>query len=372
MIWMLLFILLFVTAGLSLIYLATRFYKLGLLDKLSKGNKKYRVAISVLMVIVLFAAIWLMIGLLNAIVCMLHLMVFWLLANFVFWIAKKLRGQPTKRYYAGLLAIALTAGYLSMGWELAHHVRQTDYAIETGKAVGELRIVQFADSHVGTTFDSKGFAEHMKDIEALEPDVVLVTGDFVDDKTSKADMTAACQALGKTRTTYGVYVSLGNHDKGYYDADYRGYSSDDLVKELEKNKVIVLRDESVSLDDRFYIIGRKDRSEGLDGGKARAAMSQLVEPLDPQKFMIVMDHQPCDYKAQEKAGVDLVLSGHTHGGQMIPINVMGQLVSENDQTYGHEKRGHTDFIVTSGIADWSLGFKTGCKSEYVVVDVKEK
>ncbi len=372
MIWMLLFLLLFVTAGLSLVYLVTRFYKFPLLDKLSKGNKKFRIGISIWIVAILLTVIWLTIGLMNAVVCVLHLVAFWLLSDFAFWIVQKLRCQPSKGYYAGILALALTTGYLMIGWELAHHVRQTDYTIETEKAVGELRIAQFADSHVGTTFDGKGFAEHMKKIEALELDAVLVTGDFVDDKTSKEDMTAACRALGNLRTTYGVYFSLGNHDKGYYEAAYRGYSGDDLIAELEKNDVVVLQDESILLDDRFYIIGRRDRSEGLASGKARAAMSQLMSPFDSDKFTIVMDHQPCDYKAQEEAGADLVFSGHTHGGQLLPINFMGELVSENDKTYGHEKRGDTDFIVTSGIADWALRFKTGCASEYVVVDIKEK
>lgn len=56
-----------------------------------------------------------------------------------------------------------------------------------------------------------------------------------------------------------------------------------------------------------------------------------MAPLDPDKFMIVMDHQPCDYEAQEAAGVDLVLSGHTYGRQLIPVNFVGELVSETDK-----------------------------------------
>ena len=83
-----------------------------------------------------------------------------------------------------------------------------------------------------------------------------------------------------------------------------------------------------------------------------------------------MDHQPHDYQAQEASGVDLVLSGHTHGGQMIPFNRMGEWLGLDDKIYGMEKRGDTSFIVTSGISDWAIKFKTGCKSEYVVIDVQ--
>ena len=92
----------------------------------------------------------------------------------------------------------------------------------------------------------------------------------------------------------------------------------------------------------------------------------------PDKYMIMLDHQPSDYEAEADAGVDLVLSGHTHGGQMLPINKVGELLRTNDRTYGYEKRDGTDFIVTSGISDWALKFKTGTKSEYVVINISEK
>ena len=69
--------------------------------------------------------------------------------------------------------------------------------------------------------------------------------------------------------------------------------------------------------------------------------------------------------------MDLVLSGHTHGGQMIPVNPVGVWMGANDKTYGLEQRGNTNFIVTSGISCWEVKFKTGCKSEYVVIDIRE-
>ena len=69
--------------------------------------------------------------------------------------------------------------------------------------------------------------------------------------------------------------------------------------------------------------------------------------------------------------MDLVLSGHTHGGQLFPLNRMGEWLGIDAKSYGLERRKSTDFIVTSGISDWAIQFKTGCRSEYVVVDVKE-
>ena len=98
-------------------------------------------------------------------------------------------------------------------------------------------------------------------------------------------------------------------------------------------------------------------------------MEELVSGLDSDKYTIVLDHQPHDYSAQTAAGVDLVLSGHTHGGQLFPVNYMGEWTKENEKTYGLATRQNTNFIVTSGISDWAIKFKTGCKSEYVVIDV---
>ena len=85
--------------------------------------------------------------------------------------------------------------------------------------------------------------------------------------------------------------------------------------------------------------------------------------------MIMLDHQPNDYAAEEASGVDLVLSGHTHGGHIFPAGLLGVWMGANDKTYGYERRGGTDFFVTSGISGWVIPFKTGCISEYVVIDI---
>ena len=96
----------------------------------------------------------------------------------------------------------------------------------------------------------------------------------------------------------------------------------------------------------------------------------MVSDKQKNKFMIVMDHQPNDYEKEKNFLVDLVLSGHTHGGHLFPAGFVGLLMGANDKVYGHEKIENTDFIVTSGISGWAIPFKTGAISEYVVIDVK--
>jgi hypothetical protein len=72
-------------------------------------------------------------------------------------------------------------------------------------------------------------------------------------------------------------------------------------------------------------------------------MQELVTGADSKKYLIVADHQPTDYKNQAASGVDLVVSGHTHGGQLFPFNQVGKWIGANDLVYGHEKHQNTDF-----------------------------
>lgn len=368
--WMFILLALFVGFILGVVYLVSRFAKFSVIQKAAGGRKAIRFVLGAVCVIPPLFAAAMLIGTINAAMIVIHLTVFWMLCDMIGRLVEKRRKEKFARYYAGICALLISAVYLSCGWYLAHHVSRTAYTLETDKMVGSFRIVLFADSHVGNTFSGEGFLKHIKAIQSENPDIVVITGDYVDDDTTKEDMIAACKALGSLETRYGVYYVFGNHDKGYYDPGYRGYSGDDLIAELEKNHVTVLQDDTVLIDDRFYLIGRLDRSAEWEGG--RASMEELTMNLESGKYSIVLDHQPHDYAEQTAAGVDLVLSGHTHGGQLFPFNYMGQWMGIDDKSYGLEKRENTNFIVTSGIANWAIKFKTGCKSEYVVVDVQGK
>ena len=372
--WAVLMAVLFAAFIGGIFYLISRLRKFQWVRKAAGGKKKLEILLGAVTVIIPAAIIWVAWGQMNAIICILHLIVFWAVSDGIFALVKKSRKKEFKRYYAGITAIVFTIVYLAAGWYGAHHVWEKNYTIETDKAVGNFRVALLSDSHTGTTFHGDGFSEHMKEIGKQNPDVVLVAGDFVDDDTTKEDMIRCCQALGEMKTTYGVYYVFGNHDKGYYPSDYRGYTGDDLIAELEKNGVTVLQDQNVLIDNRVYIIGRQDRSEDVEKGKGRADMATLTQDLDDSKFSIVMDHQPADYEAQAASGVDLVVSGHTHGGQLFPLMKIENLtgLGGDDKVYGYEKRDNTNFIVTSGISDWAIKFKTGCRSEYVLIDIQGK
>lgn len=369
--WYIILLVVIAATAAGLIYLSLRLSRFGFMEKFGRNRPKYRKFIGFFIVILIFTALSLTINLMNAVVCLLHFVVFWILSDLVFGLIEHLRKKRFKHYYAGICAVLLSLISLSAGWYLNHNVRATVYHLETDKKIEDLRIILFADSHIGTTFDAAGFAEHLHKMQSFNPDIILIAGDFVDDGTSRAEMTAAVRALGNVKTKYGVYFAFGNHDKGYHDPAVRGFTGEDLAAELQKNNITILEDETQLLNNMFYIAGRKDSSEILRGNP-RLEMKNLIEKLDKQKFIIVLDHQPNDYKNQSETGVDLVLSGHTHGGQLFPLNKVGEWIGANDKTYGYEKRNRTNFIVTSGLSDWAIKFKTGTISEFVVIDLKSK
>lgn len=358
-----------VLTGAALVYVSNRVCRFESVRRLTGDSEKLKSMVGGGTVFGLFALICIGFNFMNAIVCIIYFAMIWLICDAVFCGILKIRKKPFKRYYAGGVAVFLSLTVLWVGWYADYHVWATYYTLTTSKQVKPLKIVMFADSHTGTTFRADGFAKHIDAMQTQNPDIVIVAGDYVDDGTSRTDMIETSRKLGQMRTKYGVYFVFGNHDNGYYGAAHRGFSGAELVAELEKNGVNVLRDETVQIADMFYLIGRRDASVERERGGRRQSMKELVQNLDKDKYMIVADHQPTDYGNQAEVGVDLVLSGHTHGGQLFPFNQVGKWIGANDLVYGYEKRRNTDFIVTSGLSDWAIKFKTGTKSEYVVIDV---
>lgn len=373
--WIILSLVVLLVVILSVIYLISRIGRFSFVNRLAGGFKKKKRLLATFIFLVSTIILSLTMGVINMGVCIIYLMFIWLICDGISLLCKKISGKIKKNiakkcdvYCAGICAIILTVIYLVYAWNVAHNVKETNYIVKTDKEIGEdLRIAYFADSHLGTTFDGVGFVKELKKLQETNPDVLFIVGDFVDDDSVKEDMLTACKALGEFKAKYGIYYVCGNHDKGYYNNPKRGFTYDELITELRANNVIVLQDEVTMVDDRFYIVGRQDKevSDRLD-------MEKLTEFLNPNKFCIVLDHQPADYDAQEKSGVDMVLSGHTHGGQLFPFNKVGEWTGVNCMVYGQDKRSNTDFIVTSGISDWAIKFKSGCKAEFVVIDVTGK
>ena len=369
LIWLIALIVAVVLFGASLVYLTNRIYNIQFVDSICNGMHNRKLMLSIAVIVVMIGIIVITMNVTNAVVILVHVTFLWILMDIIARMIHFFNGCV--EVSGNIIAVAvllLTVLYFGYGWYRLHHVTQTNYNLSTEKELGELTILQISDSHVGTSFHGKDMSKFVDEMNQNDIDVAVITGDFVDDDTSKKDMMEACEAIGKLDTRYGIYFVFGNHDQGYY--NHRGYTGEDLVNELSKNGIVTLQDESVLIDDRFYLIGRRDASETQEKSGTRKSMDELTKNLDSDKYMVVLDHQPVDYEAQQKSGVDLVLSGHTHGGQMFPLTYLMKYIGENDNIYGLQQRDGTSFIVNSGISDWSIKFKTGCRSEYVFVKIR--
>ena len=346
----------------SVLLVAAHLHSFPFLKKLAGKSRllSWLAAVALVLPIGLFAFV----NTATMLIVLIHFAIGFLFCDLVFFIIGRIAHKKISKTVRNLTAIILTSVYLAVGWFMANHIFVTRYSLETSKDVGNIRIAQIADAHIGATLDGTSLSRQIERINSYKPDVLVITGDFVDDDTTYDDMVASCRALGEAQTTYGVYYVFGNHDKGYYDS--RNFTVKQLKDELSENLVVILEDKSVLIDGRFYIIGRQDRS-----ARNRAAMADLVSGLDENKYSIVLDHQPNDYGNEASAGVDLVLSGHTHGGHIFPAGIIGLLSGANDREYGTEVRGKTTFVVTSGISGWAIPIKTGCYSEFVIIDVNQ-
>lgn len=349
---------------LGAVYLMFCVSNFSVIKSISRGKKGTGRLISLLIIFAAFTALCFIFSVVNAVVIFLLVLMFFAVYGLLMRVIKHFSKKEPKIYWQGWLALLSSAVYLVIGWYLCHNVWRTDYTLHTDKEIGTLKIAMFSDSHIGTTFGGEGFAEHMETIDSQNPDIVIIAGDYVDDWSNKADMVRACEALGKMNAKYGVWYAYGNHDAGFFSD--RDFSADELEQTLIANGVHVLSDEYELVDDRFYVVGRKDKTD-----RDRKDINELLQGLDTSKYIIVIDHQPNDYDNEADSPADLVLSGHTHGGQLFPITHSGEWFGVNDRTYGFERRGSTDFIVSSGIADWAIYFKTGTKSEYVMVEATE-
>lgn len=299
----------------------------------------------------------------NTLLIYIYFCFFFLIINLILKLFKK----NLNNFVCLGITLLITTIFFIYGYYTNHNIIMTNYILETDKdiKVDKFRIVQITDSHLSSIIDGNTFNKYMKKINKLDPDIVVITGDFVDDDTSLEDLIQGCKGLGQIKTKYGIYFVYGNHDKGYY--DYRSFNDKRLRTELTKNNIVILEDDVVNITNDILLIGRQDSSE-----KDRLNMSEITEFVDKNKYMIVLDHKPDDYDNEYKENVDLVLSGHAHGGQIFPIGQLSVLLGINDQIYGLKKIKNTNFIVSSGISDWKVKFKVGTVSEYVVIDIVKK
>ena len=303
----------------------------------------------------------------NIAAAMIYMVLSFLVA--VIEIIRALCKNKFNRFIPHIVGIILTMIYFTHAFIVAQGLVIKNYDIDLGS---ELKIAQISDTHIGPYFDIDDLSKCVDMINENEPDLVVITGDLVDENTTLTEMREACKVLSNLRSTYGTYLIPGNHEDnmGVNKKVKNGYTT--LVKELKSNNVTVLDDKVCEIGDDFVLIGR------LDGDfEDRKALSQIVSAsgIDTaDKKVILLDHRPFNlrYVAEDTSvDVDLMLSGHTHGGQIFPVNVVYKLISRpGDIIYGMTRIDDTYFIVSAGTSSGQTPLKNMVKNEIVIVNIR--
>jgi predicted MPP superfamily phosphohydrolase len=231
---------------------------------------------------------------------------------------------------------------------------------KNGRTIKSLNIAVASDIHLGTIVCKSKLERIVQHINSLNPDLVLLPGDVVDEDIGPVIRNNLGETLRKIRSKYGVFAITGNHE-------YIG-GVEPACRYLAEHGITMLRDASVKIGDGLYVVGREDISIRGFTGKTRKPLSELMAEVDKSYPVILMDHQPFRLAEAEANGVDLQLSGHTHHGQLWPFNFITKKVYE--LSWGYKKKGSTHYYVSCGVGTWGPPIRTGNRPEIINIKLQ--
>lgn len=254
-----------------------------------------------------------------------------------------------------ILCITLIFGIAGViGTKVSHFVNY-EITIKKETSLEQLKIALISDLHMGTGVTRVGLTNLVNKINGQNVDVVFLVGDYFDHGTSESLKEHTANELLRLKSTYGILVVKGNHER---------YLSDDSSSYLKKSGIRILEDEIATIADGITIIGRKDMSN------QPIPTEELMKNIDKSKPIILLEHQPRDLEESANAGVDLELCGHTHGGQF-PLGNIGTGLA-NDMNYGLKTIDDFHAITTAGVGGWSVPIKLFYTSEIALITMKFK
>lgn len=257
----------------------------------------------------------------------------------------------------GMIGAILFVGLFIAGTYFAYSPVVREMTIEIDKEGEPMRIVMASDFHLGVLSNKEHLARFVKLSNEAKPDLVLLSGDIIDDDPKWYTEDQMADVMRELEATYGVYGALGNHE-------YYGNKLDEILAEMEKSNVEMLLDETIVINDAFYLTGREDYANDN-----RLPLADL-RPEDDSKPWIVINHTPHDLLEQAKKQVDLMVFGHTHKGQLWPNEWITSFIYDLD--YGHQKFEQMHAVVSSGFGFWGPPMRIGSRAELWVIDVQFK
>lgn len=259
---------------------------------------------------------------------------------------------------AGGTVVTAATGTLVMGMREALgelEVREVPIALSRWpRGMDGYVIAQLTDIHVGPTIGRAFVEDIVARTNALEPDIIAITGDLVDGQV--ATLRDAVAPLGDLRARDGVYFVTGNHE--YYSG------ADEWIAELTRLGIRVLRNERVTITrgaDSFDLGGIDDYSAGRFGNGHGPDLERVVAGRDPARELVLLAHQPRQMFESARHGVGLQISGHTHGGQIWPWHYLVR--AQQGFLEGLERFQDSQIYVSRGTGYWGPPVRVGAPSE---------
>ena len=255
-----------------------------------------------------------------------------------------------------LVIISFSATVVVAGIVNFNTIRTTVHSISIPRrssGIDELKIAFVSDFHLEEKTPVRFVERFVRKIGIINPDLVLFGGDITEGGRLGPHMVEIEGILNMMDPPSGVYGVLGNHD---------GSGRGNVRSFLKNSGIKILQDTIVVVGSSFAIAGRNDSRM-----RERPGAADLVARAPDSLPLIILDHRPTEPEQLSNTRADISLSGHTHNGQLFPVNFITRRVYE--LSYGHKKKGNTHFFVSSGIRLWGPHVRTTGKSEILVVEV---
>lgn len=216
-------------------------------------------------------------------------------------------------------------------------------------------IIQLSDLHLDKYDPIKKLDSIVNRINQTDPDLIVITGDLVDENLKGEEIFIS--SLQKLSSKYGTFAVTGNHE--FY------FGVDNFIKMAKDSGIKVLRNKKELIYDWIQLIGIEERT-GKRLGNGGPNLEEAMQGVDLEKPLILLNHRPEDLEKAEQRGIDLQLSGHSHAGQIFPINLISMMIY-NSYYYGLHKYKSMQVYTTSGAGTWGPPMRLFSRSEIVKI-----
>ncbi|MCU4173664.1 metallophosphoesterase [Carboxylicivirga sp. N1Y90] len=269
---------------------------------------------------------------------------------------KKLRStlQTNKRIIA-LIILGTTLAIEIFGIFNFNNTRIISYKIELANKTSELKdfkIIFAADSHFSEITNHYFIEQFIDKINAQNADIIFFVGDIFESSRANEEMAFIQNQLKQIKSKYGVFAVEGNHEN---------YNKINNAAYFANSNIELLSDTTIIINNTIQVIGRLDKRN-----PKRRELDELTNDIRSDLPTILLDHQPPN-KLEAYPKADISLSGHTHNGQLFPLNFIVDYIYE--LSWGHQKVENTHFFVTCGAQGWGPQVKIGSRSEIVELNI---